>query len=63
MGRAQYENDELNGDYIEWYENGITKSVGAMKNGKAEGQWRAWLEDGTPDKDLTGMYQDGQKIR
>jgi hypothetical protein len=29
--------------------------------GKRHGPWRLWLEDGTPDADLSGEYVNGVK--
>ncbi|MGZ4035335.1 MAG: toxin-antitoxin system YwqK family antitoxin [Bacteroidia bacterium] len=41
------------GEYIERYKNGVIKIKGEMKNGKREGLWKSWYEDGTPWSETT----------
>ena len=35
------------GESIQRYKNGVIKMRGQMKNGKREGAWKSWYEDGT----------------
>ncbi len=35
------------GESIERYKNGVIKMRGILKNGKREGLWKSWYEDGT----------------
>ena len=40
------------------------KSKGLAKNGKWVGAWKCYNEDGTPDRNLSGVYDDnGNKVR
>ena len=36
--------------------------LGAFKNGKREGPWVEYNKDGTEDKDLSGIYRNGEKV-
>ncbi len=36
------------GESIQRYKNGVIKMKGLMKDGKREGLWKSWYEDGTP---------------
>jgi len=38
-------------------------SKGTYKNGKMEGPWVSYSEDGTVDNELTGTYKDGEKVK
>ncbi len=42
-----------NGESIERYKNGVIKMRGIMKNGKRDGTWKSWYEDGTPWRETT----------
>ena len=37
-----------NGEYIKYYKNGVIEMRGMMKEGKREGLWKSWYEDGSP---------------
>ena len=47
--------------WTHWYPNGQKKAEGALKNGKRDGTWRLWNDDGSPDEELSGDYVDGVK--
>jgi hypothetical protein len=40
--------DVVNGESVEYYKNGSIKMRGMMKDGKRDGLWKSWYEDGTP---------------
>ncbi|MFL5764569.1 MAG: toxin-antitoxin system YwqK family antitoxin [Bacteroidia bacterium] len=44
---------EVNGDHIERYKNGGIRIQGKMKDGKREGLWKSWYEDGKPWSETT----------
>lgn len=48
-----------NGEYISYYKNGVMEMRGVMKNGKREGLWKSWYEDGSPWSETT--FEDGIK--
>lgn len=37
-----------NGEYVKYYKNGVVEMRGTMKDGKREGVWKSWYEDGSP---------------
>lgn len=41
------------GESIQRYKNGVVKMKGLMKDGKREGLWKSWYEDGTPWSETT----------
>lgn len=44
--RLFYVNDEANGEYWSWHENGAIKSHGFMKSGQPTGSWDYWDKTG-----------------
>jgi antitoxin component YwqK of YwqJK toxin-antitoxin module len=48
-----------NGEFIQYYKNGVTKMRGIMKNGKREGLWKSFYEIGAPWSETT--FKDGKK--
>ena len=44
---------KLDGEYIETYEDGKTKTKGSYKAGKKDGRWDTHKKDGLPDKTIT----------
>jgi antitoxin component YwqK of YwqJK toxin-antitoxin module len=42
-----------NGEYIQYYKNGVTKMRGEMKDGKREGLWKSFYENGLPWSETT----------
>jgi antitoxin component YwqK of YwqJK toxin-antitoxin module len=48
-----------NGEYIQYYKNGVTKMRGMMKEGKREGVWKSFYETGSPWSETT--FKDGKK--
>ncbi len=49
--------DELDGEWIYWYENGNKESIQYYKKGIEDSTWTWWNEDGTINK--TGGYKNG----
>jgi antitoxin component YwqK of YwqJK toxin-antitoxin module len=45
-----------------YYPSGQLATKGAHKNGKREGRWVWYREDGTADEDLSGTYRNGEKV-
>jgi antitoxin component YwqK of YwqJK toxin-antitoxin module len=48
-----------NGEYIKYYKNGVIEMRGMMKDGKREGLWKSWYEDGSPWSETT--FKEGKK--
>lgn len=48
-----------NGENIEYYESGVIKIRGMMKDGQRDGIWKSWYEDGTPWSETT--FMEGKK--
>jgi len=47
---------------VERYDNGQKKSEGSFKNGKLEGLWTTWDEDGSITVWASGIYKAGKKV-
>jgi len=61
-----------NGDYIKRYKNGVIEIQGQMKDGKREGVWKSFYQNGGPWSETTfvagkregattSFYENGQK--
>jgi antitoxin component YwqK of YwqJK toxin-antitoxin module len=48
-----------NGEYIQYYKNGVTKMRGMMKDGKRDGLWKSFYENGSPWSETT--FKNGKK--
>jgi antitoxin component YwqK of YwqJK toxin-antitoxin module len=48
-----------NGEYIQYYKNGVTKMRGMMKDGKRDGLWKSFYDNGLPWSETT--FKDGKK--
>jgi antitoxin component YwqK of YwqJK toxin-antitoxin module len=48
-----------NGEYIEYYKNGVTKMRGVMKDGKRDGVWKSFYGNGLPWSETT--FKNGLK--
>jgi antitoxin component YwqK of YwqJK toxin-antitoxin module len=48
-----------NGEYIQYYKNGVTKMRGMMKDGKRDGLWKSFYENGSPWSETT--FRNGMK--
>ncbi|MCW3071882.1 MAG: hypothetical protein JWO44_1772 [Bacteroidetes bacterium] len=48
-----------NGEYIQYYTNGVIKMRGMMKDGKRDGLWKSYYENGAPWSETT--FKDGKK--
>ncbi len=49
----------LNGESIERYPNGVIKIQGMMKDGKRDGLWKSFYDNGSPWSETT--FSDGKK--
>lgn len=60
-GKKTIEQDTIiqNGEYIKHYANGVIKMRGMMKNGKRDGLWKSWYDNGLPWSETT--FADGKK--
>lgn len=69
---ATFINDQYDGIYREWYENGKKSIVGTYQNGREQGPYKEWHEngrralqteykDGTPDGTYREWYDNGKK--
>jgi antitoxin component YwqK of YwqJK toxin-antitoxin module len=52
--------DILNGYYEEKFDNGVIKIKGYYKNGKKDGTWEEYNENG--DLILVQIYQEGKQL-
>ncbi len=61
MSNSSAEEDSIpqNGEYIKRYKNGNVEMQGMMKNGKRDGLWKSFYDDGTPWSKTT--FKDGIK--
>lgn len=48
-----------NGEYVQFYKNGVIKMRGMMKDGKRDGLWKSFYENGSPWSETT--FKDGKK--
>ena len=48
-----------NGEYIKHYQNGVIQMRGMMKDGKREGLWKSWYDNGSPWSETT--FEGGKK--
>jgi len=48
-----------NGEYIQYYSNGVIKMRGMMKDGQREGLWKSYYENGAPWSETT--FKEGKK--
>ena len=52
---------EINGKFVEYFENGNISQKGKMKNGKYDGKWTIYYEDGSKKEEV--LYKDGTILR
>ena len=45
-----------------WHPNGVKASEGSMKDGKRDGEWTLWDEDGERLEAWSGRYENGAKV-
>jgi antitoxin component YwqK of YwqJK toxin-antitoxin module len=48
--------------FVMYHENGQLWYKGNRKNGKLDGAWVGYNQDGTVDKEYTGTFKYGKKI-
>lgn len=48
-----------NGEYINYYKNGVMEMRGMMKDGERDGTWKSWYENGSPWSETT--FKGGKK--
>ncbi|MBN1446667.1 MAG: hypothetical protein JXA28_01950 [Bacteroidetes bacterium] len=56
--RRSFERGLLEGEAIDWYENGHVRMEGQFEEGRHEGQWRSYHRDGSPERIM--VYEDHQ---
>ena len=61
--KVTYKDNKKDGPYVNYYDNGQLGSKGTYKNGKREGPWVGYNYDGTVDKEWTGTFKDGKKVK
>ena len=49
------------GEAKSWHENGKIKAMGKLVDGKREGPWQCWKEDGARDDEQSGVYHADEK--
>ena len=52
----------LEGPSTHWSRAGKKLEEGHYRDGKREGQWNSWREDGTIDTSKTGVYENDLKV-
>ncbi len=55
--------DKLNGKYTEYYQNGKIKAKGEYMNNKMNGMWTFYNQDGSEDREQSGRYSMGKKMK
>ena len=60
---GKFEDGMKSGNWTYWYDNGQEQSDGRYKDGKRIGQWQFWRTNGSVDRNDTGVYENGRKIR
>lgn len=55
--RGEYRNNVPDGPWTYWHPNGRKRAVGQFSDGRMSGEWKFWLEDGTPDSTQSGVYE------
>lgn len=60
---AVYMMDKLSGKYKEYYVNGKLKAEGEYQLNKKTGDWKFYLEDGSIDEAVSGMYMMDKKMK
>ena len=61
--QGKLKNGKKKGPWGNYHENGKLFSKGTYKNGKREGPWFGCNYDGTVDKEWTGTFKDGKKVK
>jgi hypothetical protein len=51
------------GPFIHWSRTQVKLEEGSYKDGKREGPWSFWHEDGTPDTEKSGVYVNDVRAR
>ena len=59
INERNYENDKLNGDFIDWYDNGVVKSEGVFINDQLSGIVKYYNEEGKNIEEAT--FENGIK--
>ena len=55
-------NGKFDGLFVHYWENGQLQTKGVYKDGKKEGQWVYFFNDGTVLESMTGTYKNGVKV-
>jgi len=58
-----YREGQRSGRSQQWYPGGQLEWEGTYADGYREGEWTFWLEDGSLDRERTGSYVDGKKVK
>ena len=62
--QGQIRNGKRYGPCVYYHDNGRLRSKEIFnKDGKADGPWVGYYEDGTVDEEDTGTYKDGVKVK
>lgn len=60
--QGAYSHGEKSGPWKHWHENGELAAQGSYLGGLAEGVWVYYESSGAVDAELTGVYENGQRI-
>ena len=52
-----------NGPHAKWSENDVKIEEGSYRDGKREGQWNFWKEDGSFDERRSGIYENDVRVQ
>ena len=61
--KGNYKNGKKEGAWVFYWDNGQLMRKGNYKNGKREGAWVEYENYGTLDRERSGTYKNGVKIR
>ena len=61
--QKEFENGEKKDPHVSYHDNGQLLEKGTRKNGKEDGPWVGFLQDGTVNEKLTGTFKNGVKVK
>ena len=61
--KGTYKDGKEEGLWVGYYDDGQLLSKGTYKDGEKDGPWVSYNTDGTVDKEYTGTFKDGVKVK
>jgi len=59
---VSYRDGLPHGPAEEWFPDGSAAARGCYEDGLREGQWTFWHENGSVDRDRSGLYAGGRRV-